>query len=256
MTTDEAVHKVVSLAYGEVGYHEGANNWNKYADEPMITQLYGWSLQNEAWCAVFVNWLFLVAFGFYQGSNMTYGGSPSCRDQANCYRRNAAFYDHPQKGDQIFFFAGGEINHTGIVADVSGSTITTIEGNSSDGVNQRTYFVGDSKIAGYGRPNWAIVANEKGEDDEDPVPEPIDEPRAYPVIRYGDGSISPMDTVKAWQMLLICWGYNIGKWGADGDFGVMTMQRTKELQKRCGIEEDGIVGKETWQQAIRMPKGA
>ena len=254
MTTEEAVHKLCLLADDQVGYHEGENNWNKYAADPLITQLYGWSLQNQPWCAVFVNWLFITSFGFYQGKEMTYGGSPSCRDQADYYRRNAAFYNQPQKGDQIFFYVNGDINHTGIVTDISGSTITTVEGNSSDGVNQRTYFVGDGKIAGYGRPNWAIVANDKS-DDEDIDPKPVDEPRAYPVIRYGDGNISPLDTVKAWQMLLICWGYNIGKWGADGDFGVMTMQRTKELQRHCGIEEDGIVGEETWKQGIRMPKG-
>lgn len=254
MTRDEAIHKLCALTYEQVGYHEGANNYNKYAENPLVTKALGWNAQNQPWCAIFVVAMMIDAFGYYAGTNMMYGCSAGCAVQADYYRHNAAFYSQPNKGDQIFFFVNGGINHTGIVTDVSGSTITTVEGNTSDGVNQRTYFVGDGNIAGYGRPNWAIVANDKS-DDEDPDPKPVDEPRAYPVIRYGDGNISPMDTVKAWQMLLICWGYNIGKWGADGDFGVLTMQRTKELQKRCGIEEDGIVGEETWKQAILMPKG-
>jgi len=252
MTTNEAIHKVCSLAYGEVGYKEGANNYNKYAENPLVCDAIGWDVQRQPWCAVFVVWLFIESFGFYSGSHMMYGCSAGCRNQADFYKDNGAFYPTPQKGDQIFFYAEGDINHTGLVVDVSGSTITTVEGNYSDMVSQNTYFVGDPSIAGYGRPNWAIVADDD-EDDSQPEPEPIPEEREYKKLHYPMGMMAPMQSVKAWQNILLCWGYDLGRSGADGEFGVLTMQRTKDLQKRVGITVDGVVGEETWQQGIRIP---
>lgn len=108
------------------------------------------------------------------------------------------------------------------------------------------------RIQSYFNYPWDCVLRypQESEDEEPDNPDA----RHYPTLRYGDGLLSPMEVVRAWQMLLICWGYDIGKWGADGEFGVMTLQRTRQLQKRCGIEEDGIVGEETWKQAILMPK--
>ena len=249
MTRADAIHQVVSLAYEQVGYREGANNWTKYADDPQVTQAIGWNVQNQPWCATFIVWLFVDSFGVYQGKSMMYGCSPGCAIQARYYQQNNAFYGSPEKGDQIFFYADGGINHTGIVVDVSGSTITTIEGNYSDSVCVNTYYVGDSRIAGYGRPSWDVVAKDEPEDPD----EPVEEKRDYPCLRYGDGIMSPQDDIKAWQWLLVCWGYDLGKWGCDGEFGVITMQRTKEFQKRVGIEQDGIVGEESWTQAICMP---
>lgn len=159
MTTDEAISKVVSLAYDQVGYKEGNNNYNKYADDLKIQKLYGWGVQNQPWCAVFVNWLFLNAFGYDDGSAMTYGGSPGCAIAAQNYKNHNAWSMNPRKGDQIFFNINGGINHTGIVVDVFGSTIRTVEGNSSDRVSQNSYYTGDPSIAGYGVPNWSVVAD-------------------------------------------------------------------------------------------------
>ena len=124
-----------------------------------------------------------------------------------------------------------------------------MEGNYSDGVAQNTYFTGDLRIAGYGRPNWGIIAS----DDEDDDPVPVVEERAFRELHYPMGLMIPQDDIKAWQQILVCWGYNLGKWGVDGEFGVLTMQRTKELQKRVGITPDGIVGEKTWTEAIKMP---
>lgn len=251
MTTTEAIHKLCRHAYDEVGYHEGYNNYNKYAANPLVTEALGWDAQNQAWCSIFVIAMFIDTFGFYAGTHMMYGCSALCKAQAEYYRQNAAYYNSPQKGDQIFFYYDGDINHTGIVVDISGSTITTVEGNSGDAVAERTYYINDGSIAGYGRPNWAIVADEEPEDPDEPD-EPDEEDRAYPVLNYPDGMLSPMETVKAWQQLLVCWGYDLGKWGVDGEFGVITMQRTKEFQKRVGLPETGAVGEDEWKQVIYL----
>ena len=252
MTRDEAIHKVVSLAYEQVGYREGADNWNKYADNPLVCEAVGWNVQNQPWCAIFVCWLFIESFGLYQGKEMMHGCSAGCAVQAEYYQRNNSFYVNPCKGDQIFFYVGGGINHTGIVVDISGSTITTIEGNYSDSVCTNTYFIGDSNIAGYGRPCWELVSND--EPDDEPEPEPWTEDREYRELHYPMGLMIPQDDIKAWQQILVCWGYDLGRWGVDGEFGVLTMQRTKDLQRRCGLEEDGIVGEKTWTEGIKMPK--
>ena len=129
MTIEEAKTKVVSLAVSQVGYREGANNYNKYADNPDITKLYGWNVQNQPWCCPFVNWLFLTAFGYDIGSRLTYGGTAACNASANLYKQNAAWVTTPQIGDQAFFYSGSGINHTGIVVAVEGTQFTTVEGN-------------------------------------------------------------------------------------------------------------------------------
>ena len=54
--------------------------------------------------------------------------------------------------------------------------IETIEGNTSDSVQRRTYAFADSRIAGYGRPNWKIVETGIVPD----VPETPEEPETNP----------------------------------------------------------------------------
>ena len=231
MTTDEAISKVVSLAYDQVGYKEGNNNYNKYADDPKIQKLYGWNVQNQPWCAVFVNWLFLNAFGYDDGSAMTYGGSPGCAIAAQNYKNNNAWSMNPRKGDQIFFNINGGINHTGIVVDVSGNTIRTVEGNSSDRVSQNSYYTGDPSIAGYGVPNWAVVANVP--DDPDPTGLTVDGEvgqqtwaalaKRMPLVKKGSTGWA----VTALQTMLNFLGADLD---ADGDFGVLTEKEVKEFQ--------------------------
>lgn len=51
--------------------------------------------------------------------------------------------------------------------------------------------------------------------------------------------------VKELQSLLLQLNYNLGRWGADGDFGDATEMAVREFQKDKGIEVDGIAGKET-----------
>ena len=265
MTKNEAIHALVQKAYEEVGYHEGSNNWTKYADNPLITQLYGWNVQNQPWCETFVAWLFITVFGYTDGVAMTYGGNAACGTHAQLYKNNGAWYTSPQKGDQIYFLSMGAINHTGIVADVSGATITTVEGNYSDRVATNTYNVNDPKIAGYGRPNWAVVANE-------PDPEPDDDSdvvhpqhrRACYHLEYGDGcrgkGYKPQASIRAWQEFLICWGFEkeLGADGADGEFGKNTEKATKLWQTKAkglgaDVEVNGVVDTDDWEQIIFVP---
>lgn len=51
--------------------------------------------------------------------------------------------------------------------------------------------------------------------------------------------------VKEMQGMLIQLGYDLGKWGADGDFGDATEMAVKAFQSDSGIKVDGICGTET-----------
>lgn len=60
-------------------------------------------------------------------------------------------------------------------------------------------------------------------------------------LRNGDEG----EDVKELQRLLIGLDYDLGKWGADGDFGDMTEMSVRAFQWANDLEVDGIVGKNT-----------
>lgn len=247
MTEQQAIEKLVSWCNGEVGYHEGASNYNKYAADQRVTQLLGWNAQKQPWCDIFTDYAFIHCFGLENASKMTYQpigkGSAACRTSAKFFKDNGAFFYRPQVGDVIFFISAGAINHQGIVTGVSGLSVTTVEGNSSDAVTRRVYSINDSKIAGYGRPKWSVVA---GDADEIPVNDekPIDTSATekLPLLRKGDVS----ETVRAAQLILIGRGYTCGSYGADGDFGNATYSAVCNFQRTHDLEVDGIIGAQTW----------
>ena len=256
MTIEEAKSRLIRWAESQIGYREGDNNYNKYAQ--IVEPLYNWLPQNQPWCDTFVDAGFVSCFGLELASKLTYQpighGSAACRYSAGFYSAHEAFDDEPQVGDQIFFFYEGGINHTGIVTAVGGGLVHTIEGNTSDMVARRVYSLGASVIAGYGRPDWAAVI------DEDPAPEdhlpedPVEaEPHStldisgLPMLRKGDKG----EVVRSAQFLLNGRKCSVGIWGADGDFGSGTEAAVLAFQRRAGdLEVDGIIGKMTWQKLI------
>lgn len=54
------------------------------------------------------------------------------------------------------------------------------------------------------------------------------------------------EDVREMQMRLIELGYDLGKWGADGDYGDCTELAVREFQKDHGLTEDGKFGKEAF----------
>lgn len=254
MTISEAKAKLIAWCNDQVGYTEGANNWNKYA--PEWTEAGGWNAQNQPWCDVFVDVGFIETFGIALASKLTYqpkgGFSALCSASAQFYKNNGAYYYSPEVGDQVFFNVSGGINHTGIVVKVSGGTIETVEGNSSDAVRRNVYATGSSYINGYGRPNWGIFSSNDtdsvttGENTKPSAPEPDDNLFAVeftvPLLKQGDANVY----VKIAQLLLMKEGYTLPRWGADGDFGSETRNAVERFQKDKGLVVDSIVGQATW----------
>ena len=250
MTAEEAKNRLIAWAVSQLGTHEGDNNNNPYADMPELREMYGWNPQNQPWCDVFVDAGFCECFGLTAACAMTYQpmgqGSALCRQSAQFYADHDAYVHEPEAGDQIFFYIGGGINHTGIVESVGSGIVHVIEGNSADAVVRRTYQVNDPSIAGYGRPKWTVVsepADAPGGCGEDGCPiimpgKQVD----FPVLRCGMGG----NWVAALQGILHYRKYTLGVCGIDGDFGVCTMGAVRNFQIRNGLTVDGIVGPETW----------
>ena len=254
MTIDEAKKRLVAWCNSQVGYREGANNSNKYADIPDIKKLYGWYPQNQPWCDVFVDAGFISCFGFDLASAMTYQytgkGSAACATSANYYKSHGAWYAMPAVGDQVFFIVSGGINHTGIVTSVGMGAITTVEGNSSDMVARRTYSLGSPSIAGYGRPNWSLVQSytpsaEDEQETEPEKPEYLYHPYQYLVkinlLKLGD--YGPQ--VKHMQLMLVDAGYDCP---VNGEYDDATYTAVAAFQAENGLEDDGEFGGRTFEK--------
>lgn len=95
------------------------------------------------------------------------------------------------------------------------------------------------------------LAREEAQESEKPTtPKPVTPAAgaflALPVLRRGSKS----DAVKALQMLLIGYGHNCGRWGADGSFGGGTDSAVRSFQKSIGLAVDGICGLNTWRKLL------
>ncbi|PMB43063.1 peptidoglycan-binding protein [Fischerella thermalis CCMEE 5330] len=69
--------------------------------------------------------------------------------------------------------------------------------------------------------------------------------KGYPILRLGMSNVE----VRRLQMRLRKLGYLES--AADGDFGEATEAAVKAVQRRYGIEPDGVVGGETWEILLR-----
>lgn len=258
MTVLQAINNYLNWAAAQVGYKEGPNNWNKYAEG--MDAAFGWHVQNQPWCDIFVKRGLCDCFGGNAAAAMiyeTYGHfSAGCAVSADYFKKAGAWFNSPQPGDQIFFYdKAGKINHTGIVESVSGGVVHTIEGNCSDGVRRNAYATGSSTIAGFGRPKWSVVADS---DDNTPAPAPTPEPVPvhdrktfsldFHYLKRGDGMGDLAwlhDEVQAAQFLLNGRGASVGKYGADGEFGPGTEAAVLAYQRRNGLDVDGEIGPQT-----------
>lgn len=269
MDKNEAIAKLVDCAMSQVGYLEkrsnaqlddktanaGSANWNRYARDidSKYPSFYNGKKNGYSWCDIFVDWCFIECFGYEKALKMLYQPTKSagagCQYSADYYRRNNAFFKQPQVGDQVFFGDYGNEGHTGVVIDVAGSVVTTVEGNTSggygvdsngDGVYIKRYNISTQYIPGFGRPNWEVVSSNVGNEE-------VTDTVSYPTIKLG----SKGSNVKKAQQLLIAKGYSCGAAGADGDFGEGTKRGVMSFQADNGLDTDGIVGAKTWAAMLK-----
>ena len=174
MNEDQVIKKLISTASAEIGYMEKASNKNlddktanagkgnftKYARD-LVNLIGSPYSQGAAWCDMFVDWCFIQTFGKENTKKMLGGWSAYTPTSANFYKNAGRFFKTPSIGDQIFFKNSERINHTGIVVNVTETFVYTIEGNSSNKVQNRSYSLKDKSIAGYGKPDWSVVTTKE-----------------------------------------------------------------------------------------------
>lgn len=248
------INKVINIALGEVGYLEkksnksldsktanaGSKNYTKYGKE--MHELYPSVMDfPAAWCDCFVDWCFQEAYGVSNAKGLLGGNfNDYTVASAQLYKNKKAWYKSPKVGDQIFFKNSERICHTGLVYKVTATHVYTVEGNTSSAagvvanggcVAAKSYLKTNSKIAGYGRPNYG----DQSQFNETPAPAK----KNY--LEKGDKG----NDVKELQKMLIACGYSCGTAGADGDYGNDTVKAIKKFQKAYKLTVDGIAGQAT-----------
>lgn len=267
-----AIEKVIAVARAELGYREkasnaqlddktanaGSGNWTKYArDLDRLTDFYNGAKNGFAWCDVFVDWCFYKAFGAEMAKKLLCQPDRSlgagCTYSAGYYRaKGRLFYGGAQTGDQIFFGTAAESTHTGLVVKVESYRVFTIEGNTSDGVYERSYALDDARIYAYGRPDWSLV---KDMDNGPIVVLPEETPALVSSVKVMLPEIykgCEGEEVRAAQLLLIGRGYPCGPDGADGDFGGNTENSVLKYQQMHLLEDDGVIGVNTWTSLLTV----
>lgn len=256
---------VIRIAQNEVGYLEkksnsqldhktanaGKNNYTKYNRDYMAwDKLVVIDIPNGAanmqWCAAFVSWIFVMAYGLKAAAALLCGGLHCYTPQGAGRFKDAGRYikrgkGTPKPGDVVFFYskAKGRIGHVGLVYKVTSSRVYTVEGNTSagnslitngGGVALKSYSLTSTYIDGYGRPDYASVEAGTG---------------AAVSFELGErllvnGCIG--DDVRELQEALISLGYDCGSYGADGEFGDCTELAVMAFQRDRGCDDDGEYG--------------
>lgn len=212
------MEKVIKTAEEEIGYCEkksnkdldsktgnaGSNNYTKYGRDlkelfPELGDTFGINYQ---WCQQFVDWCFVRTYG-KDGAKKLLGGYTGYTPTGAGYFKNRGLYfargkKQPQRGDVIYFHGTVSgvfrICHVGIVYEADSSYVYTIEGNTSDSadvvrnggaVRRKKYLLTNTKIDGYGRPDYSGAA----------VPQTVAEPAAEPPSKPAGGAVS---TYQSW----------------------------------------------------------
>ena len=170
--------KIVEWALSQVGSHEdplGSNkqkygkmldstNWYLYkqGDKTWIHKVNGFD-----WCTQFVDSAFISVFTIDKARKMLF--RPYYNNYGAVVKYAFNYFDNkghgykkekynPQPGDVIYFQNSKGLSHTGIIVEVTDTTVTTVEGNTGTGSNyvcKKSYSKKDSYIYGYGVPDYS-----------------------------------------------------------------------------------------------------
>lgn len=249
--------RVIAIAKAQIGFKENnGDNHNPFAQYlDTIEGFYNGKKDGYAWCDIFCDFCFVKAYGVETAKKMINHNDcgAGCIFSARAYRDIGRFDKTPQVGDQIFYGSVGNETHTGIVVEVNGDTVTTIEGNFGDKVGSRTIKVNDSSIAGFGHPLYWLAPTEEeiGEINDinsgsgniaetaNDVPEGTF--NGFPTIQFGEEFTHWTAVLQA---LLWARGYPCGE--IDDEFGIKTKLALMKFQKANNLAVSGICDKVTW----------
>lgn len=259
---------VIKIAEEQVGYMEkaspkdldsktanaGYNNYTKFARD-LNKQVGAPFVDGYAWCQTFCDWCFVKAFGVKKAKEMLGGWTAYCPTAVSWFKNMDRWYSTPKAGDLIYFYdSERDYGHVGLVYKVSGSTVYTIEGNTSPqsgvvanggGVYKKSYPIDYYRIAGYGRPKYdeKKVKAKKYSGTFPTIP---------PILRYGSSGAQV-----GYLQKFLNW---YGKYGLDVDmiFGSKTKSAVIDFQKgvfpKDSSQWDGEFGSKSLAKAKKVKK--
>lgn len=136
---------ITQVAAKQIGNAGGRKFWSWYGFNGRVE-----------WCACFVSWCGNQCGYTKAGIVPKFSYVPS---GVNWFKSKGQWQKRtytPAPGDIIFFDWGGNgsQDHVGIVEEVEGGYVCTIEGNSGDAVRRQKYRIGYYEILGYGVPKY------------------------------------------------------------------------------------------------------
>lgn len=243
----KAINAVINIALAEVGYLEKATNANlddKTANAGSNNYTKYWrdiypAYQGQPWCACFVTWVFVIAFGKAMAQKLLkHYPYVYCPTMADLFTLNA----NPKVGDIVIFKHNGVFTHTGIVIKVSGDQFWTVEGNTSGGstiianggaVCKKTYFNSNLPGTKFITPDYSKVQEIKNEGNDTPSIS------ASSILKMGSNGSAVKTLQKNLNTLIKA------KLTVDGEFGTATYNAVIKFQTKHKLTADGIVGENT-----------
>ncbi|WKK23019.1 LysM peptidoglycan-binding domain-containing protein [Streptomyces olivoreticuli] len=158
---------MANLALTQVGYKEGANNYNKYAEQTPGLQV-DWAIYGP-WCQSFISWL-----AWKTGNRDVIPTTASCSVCTDYYKQRGAFNRTPRVGSLAMFGSDGGTHVELVIAVFNGGRdIEVVGGNTKDypapngdGVYRKRYndWASTTRIHGFGHPAYtgAGVVNDRG----------------------------------------------------------------------------------------------
>lgn len=256
MTEQELRNKAVSVIVSWLGCKESNGSHKKIIDlynshKPLAR---GYKVKyTDPWCATTVS-----AVAISCGLTEVFPTECSCSKMIDLFKSLGSWVESdnyvPRPADVCFYDwedSGrgdntGHSDHVGLVERVEGNTIYVIEGNYSNSVKRRKLEVDGKYIRGYGTPNYSSKADQESAPStpdtsvEDEIPAKEAQIN-FPILRKG----SKGQAVKSMQILLIGYGYDCGRCGADGDYGKHTRSAVERYQSAKGLAVDGEAGPDT-----------
>lgn len=261
MTEKELRQKVVNTAVSHLGKKESDGSHRAIIDlyntiKPLPA---GYKVTySDAWCAAFVS-----AVAHACGLTDIIPPECSCDRQIALFKAAGRWQEadayKPQPGDVIYYDwqdsgAGdnaGSSDHVGLVVSVGTKNIKVIEGNISDSVGYRNIVINGKNIRGFGLPDYAgKVGGAAAAPAQSATAEAAPQGKTCTVTAMQLKKGSTGEGVQALQVLLKHrWSYDPN--GIDGIFGAGTRAAVKKFQAAHGLDDDGIVGPDTWTALLR-----
>ena len=195
-----------------------------------------WIGHRVADCSGLFSWAFKQFGGYmYHGSDTMFKQYCVSKGELSKGKRTDGKTLIP--GTAVFVWNGTKYSHVGLF--VGNGTVIEAMGTQNG--------VTTTKVSAGKWTHWGELkgVDYSGNDNVDPEP-PDDTTKYYPTLRRGNKN----EYVKTAQKLLQDRGYDLGKYGIDGDFGQATEKAVRAFQKDMGIAADGIVGPVTWAKLL------